>query len=112
MDLNRIVNKAKTLATEGVSKAKQYASENSDTVNNGLNKAEAFVNDKTGGKYSDKLAKGREGLTNALGVPGDARQAYDDARNAAEKASGPVTPDPIKTSPIDDIQDIDKPRPI
>lgn len=112
MNLNNIVNKAKGLATDGLVKAKQYASENSDTVNNGLSKAEKFVNDKTGGKYSDKIAKGRDGLTSALGVPNDAKKAYDDARSAAEKASGPVSTDPIITDRIDTPEDIDKPRPI
>lgn len=112
MDLNSIVNRAKGLATDGLAKAKHYASENSGTVNSGLSKAEQFVNDKTGGKYSDKIAKGREGLTSALGVPNDAKQAYDDARSAAEKASGPVSTEPVITDRIDGPEDIDKPRPI
>lgn len=112
MNLNSIVNRAKSLATDGLHKAKQYASENSDTVNNGLNKAEHFVNSKTGGKYSDKISKGREGLTSALGVPADTKRAYDESRSAAEHASGPVSTDPIITDHIDTPEDIDKPRPI
>ena len=112
MDLNKLVSRAKGLATDGVVKARQLASENSGAVTSGLSKAEQFVNEKTGGKYSEQLAKGREGVSSALGVPGDAKQAYDEARAAAEQASGPVTADPVVSEKIDPPEDIEGPKPI
>lgn len=112
MNVDGIINRAKSLATQGAHKAKRYASENSGTVDNGLGKAERFVNSKTGGKYRDQIAKGREGISNALGVPNQTRQAFDDGRAAPERPSGPVSTDPIVTDHIDRPEDIDKPRPV
>lgn len=41
-------------------KAKEKLSENSDKVNDGLDKAKESADEKTGGKYSDQLDKGQE----------------------------------------------------
>lgn len=48
--------------------AKQAAAKNPSAVHDNLDKAEAFVNDKTGGKYKDKLASGGDALEKGLGV--------------------------------------------
>jgi hypothetical protein len=41
-------------------KAKEKLSENSDKDSDGLDKAKDFVDEKTGGRFSDQLDKGQE----------------------------------------------------
>lgn len=52
-----------------VNKAKELASQHPDQVHNALDKVEALVNDKTGSKYADKIAKGESAIEKQLGVP-------------------------------------------
>lgn len=87
-------------------KAKRLIKDNPDAVRGGLDKVESVVNSKTGGKYQDKLAKGRGGLDKALGVPGEATDAYREERNR------PHTTDPIGTDPIDTPAPVDPAAPI
>ena len=112
MDFSQIVSRARSAATQGASKARQFASEHSDSINGGLGKAEAFVNEKTGGKYSEHISKGKQGITSALGVPSEAKEAFEAGRTAPETASGPVTVDPVRTEPVDRPGDIGKPEDI
>lgn len=106
MDLNRIVNKAKGVAEQGLGKARQVAEENSDKVTQGLGKAEQLVNQKTGGKYSEVVAKGKAGVESALGVAGDAKDSFKDEMRAD------YTPDPVTTEPVDKPDDIEPPKPV
>lgn len=41
-------------------KAKDYASENADKVNQAVDKGGDFIDSKTGGKYADKIDKAQE----------------------------------------------------
>lgn len=106
MDVNNLFNKAKGVAEQGLGKARQVASENSDKVTGGLGKAEQFVNEKTGGKYSETIAKGKAGVENALGVADDARGSFKDELNSD------YTPDPVNTDPVNRPDDIDRPKPV
>ncbi len=76
MGSNEWINKAKEFA-EGhkgqvqgvVDKAKGFADDHKDQVQGALDKAEDAVRSKTGGKYDDKIDKGREMLRDKLGIP-------------------------------------------
>ncbi len=43
-----------------VDKAKDLAAENKDKVEDGIEKAGDFIDEKTGGKYADQVDKGQE----------------------------------------------------
>ena len=47
-------------------KGKQVASENADKVGGAVDKAGDFVDDKTGGKYADKVDKAQEAAKKAI----------------------------------------------
>ncbi|MEU3332127.1 antitoxin [Glutamicibacter creatinolyticus] len=47
-------------------KAGQFAAENSEKVANGIDKAGNFVDEKTGGKYADKVDSVQDGARNLL----------------------------------------------
>lgn len=51
-----------------IAKAKSFASKNPDKVRQGIDKAEAVVNEKTGNKYSDQVSKGADAVEDQLGV--------------------------------------------
>jgi hypothetical protein len=57
MDFNKII-----------AKAKEFAGKNPDKVRQGIDKAEAVVNQKTGGKYSDQIKKGADAVEGQLGI--------------------------------------------
>lgn len=41
-------------------KGKEAAAQNAGKINEGIDKAGSFIDEKTGGKYSDKIEKGKE----------------------------------------------------
>lgn len=49
-----------------IGKAKEKLSQNSDKVDEGMDKAKDFINEKTGDKYSDKLDQGQEKISDYL----------------------------------------------
>ena len=55
--------------TSIIAKAKNYAAKNPDKVRDGIDKAEAAVNAKTGNKYAGKVRQGADALEDQLGVP-------------------------------------------
>ncbi len=82
-------------------KAKDLAGKNPEKVRAGLDKVETVVNDRTGGKYADQVAKGAGAVENALGVPGEAKQAFIDEMGAQAPVA-PVSADPIEApAPIE-----------
>lgn len=56
-------------------KAADAVDQHSDTIEQGLDKGGSFINDKTGGKYADKVETGkdkvRDGLDSLDGTTGD-----------------------------------------
>ena len=87
-------------------KAKRAVRQNPDAVRGGLDKVEGLINNRTKGKYADKLKQGRGGIDKALGVPGQTRDAY---RQEAERSQGT---EPVSTDPVDAPAPIDKPAPL
>lgn len=59
-------------------KAKQFASKNPDKVKQGLDKAGDAVNERTDGKYADKIDKATDVASDKLG--GDSPAAEDEGR--------------------------------
>lgn len=53
------LDKAKHLAKDASEKAKDAVTENSDKIEGGIAKAADFVDDKTKGKYTDKISSVR-----------------------------------------------------
>lgn len=87
-----------------IDKAKDLARSNPDKIRTGVDKVEEIVNRKTGGKYTDQIAKGAAAAENALGVPSEATKAY------AEEAAAPAeTPEPVHADPIEAPDPIDRP---
>ncbi len=56
-------------AGDWINKAKEFADDHKGQVQGALDKAEDVVKSKTGGKYDDKIAKGRGVLRDKLGIP-------------------------------------------
>lgn len=56
-------------ANEWINKAKEFADDHKGQVQGALDKAEDMVKSKTGGKYDDKIDKGRGVLRDKLGIP-------------------------------------------
>ena len=54
-------------AKDAAAKAKSLAADNTDKIESGLDKAGTFVDDKTGGKYSDKIGSVKDKASDALG---------------------------------------------
>ena len=48
-------------------KAKEMAGQHPDQVNQGVDKAREFADEKTGGQHSDQLQQGADKLKNAMG---------------------------------------------
>lgn len=47
-------------------KGKEAAAQNADKINDAVDKAGTFIDDKTGGKYSDKIEKGKDAAKKAV----------------------------------------------
>jgi hypothetical protein len=64
--------------TEGIGgfleKGKELAAEHPDQAQHGLDEAEQFANDKTGGAHGDQIAKGEKLLGDKLGLGEGAEQ--------------------------------------
>ncbi len=71
------LDKLKGQASDLKSKASEVLGQNSDKISSGLDKAGAYVDNKTQGKYTDKIEKGkikaREGLEKLDDKGGDAK---------------------------------------
>lgn len=57
--------------SEWIDKAKDLAGEHADQVEGGLDKAEEFINEKTGGQYADKIDQATDAIRGQLGLPAD-----------------------------------------
>jgi uncharacterized protein YjbJ (UPF0337 family) len=60
------LDKAKDLAKGLQGKAKTTVGENQEKIDGGIDKAADFVDEKTKGKYSDKIEKGKDAAHRAV----------------------------------------------
>ncbi|MBY8857722.1 antitoxin [Nocardia sp. CA2R105] len=76
-----------------VGKGREVAAENADKIHGAVDKAGEFIDEKTGGKYSDQIGKGATALKNAIPEqPGAESEAAAEAPSAPEASSAPETP--------------------
>ena len=62
-----LFDKAKDAISDRKDDIKNQASQHSDQVEQGIDKAGNTVDDKTGGKFSDQIDKGQDALKDKLG---------------------------------------------
>ncbi len=62
-----LFDKAKDAISDRQDDIKNQASQHSDQVEQGIDKAGTAVNDKTGGKFSDQIDKGQDALKDKFG---------------------------------------------
>lgn len=106
-------------------KASELAGEHQDTIDEGVEKAGDAVDEKTDGKYADKVAKVREqvdrgvdkvaeghtsGPTTATG--GAAAAGATDVTGGEPFPVDPEAPAPVSASPLDAPSPIDPPTPV
>ena len=60
------LDKAKTALTQAKDKAADLADKNSDKIEQAIEKSGDFLDQKTKGKYADKIAKGKDAAEGAL----------------------------------------------
>lgn len=77
-------------------KAKQLAEEHAEQVGDAIDKVAGLVDDKTGGKYADKIEKGADAAKGFVAGDGEHVTAGDDEGPAAD---GPPAGDPPAAAP-------------
>ncbi|WP_404392407.1 antitoxin [Humibacillus xanthopallidus] len=78
--------------SDWIQKAKDFVKGNPEQAGQGLDKAEEFINERTGGKYADKLDQGTDKVREGLGLPPEAENAP--GTDAAPADAPPVDPAP------------------
>ncbi|MFE3542490.1 antitoxin [Nocardia sp. NPDC059177] len=68
-------------------KGKDAAAQNADKINDAVDKAGSFIDEKTGGKYSDKIEKGKDAAKKV--VP-----PQQPGTGQGPATGGPVDPEP------------------
>ncbi|MFI6870345.1 antitoxin [Nocardia sp. NPDC050406] len=74
-----------------VGKGKDVAAQNAEKIESAVDKAGGFIDQKTGGKYSDKIDKGTEAVKNAIPEEGKAAPAPE---ATPEPPPAPPAPEP------------------
>nr|WP_221333090.1 antitoxin [Nocardia transvalensis] len=77
-----------------VGKGRDAASENAEKIHDAVDKAGGFIDEKTGGKYSDKIGKGTDALKNAIPDKDQPGAAPEQTPPAPEPPADPDTPKP------------------
>jgi hypothetical protein len=86
-------------ASAAVSKAKEYARENPAKASETIDKAEAFVREKAGPKYADKVGKGSSALRRSLGLTtGSSASATTSDVSSPTSTAGGSTPSSASTT--------------
>lgn len=83
--MSDFLDKAKDLAKDLSGKAKDTVAENSDKIDDGIDKAAEFVDEKTKGKYADKIGSVRSKAHDAVG-----KLAEDKRGDAGESDTPPA----------------------
>ena len=74
--------------SDWIQKAKDFVKGNPEKAGQGIDKAEEFINERTGGKYADQLDQGTDKVREGLGLPPE-----------AEGVPAPVDPAPVDPAP-------------
>lgn len=99
-----ILDKAKDLAFEIKDKVTTYVGENEEKIHGAVEKTGEFIDDKTKGKFSEKIDKAQDAAKNAVTKIGSAGSADDPTPGAtpADPADVPTPaaqPDPDAPAP-------------
>ena len=73
--------------SDWIDKAKDFVKGHPDQAQQGLDKAEELINERTGGQYAEKIDQGTDALKEQLGLPADGDAVPDGAQP-------PATPEP------------------
>jgi uncharacterized protein YjbJ (UPF0337 family) len=96
-----ILDKAKELATDIKDKVTDLVGENEDKITGAIDKTGEFVDDKTKGKYTEKIDKAQEAAKSAVSkVAGTDKPGGGDV-----PGTGPGGPDVPEGGPTDPIPD-------
>ena len=85
--MSDFLDKAKDLAKDLTGKAREAVTEHSDKIDDGIDKAAEFVDDKTKGKYSDKIDSVQAKAHDVVG-----RIAADKGEGGADGSTPPADP--------------------
>jgi hypothetical protein len=91
------MDKAKDMLDQAKEKATELASQHGDTIDRGIAKAGDFVDQKTHGKYTDKVGRAKavaRDATDKLAAQGRSAKAADEAPAAVPDPEAPVPPHP------------------
>lgn len=80
--------------SDWIQKAKDFVKGHPEKAQQGLDKAEQIVNERTGGKYSDKIDQGTDKLKETLGLQPDA-----EGTQQPGTPQPPATPAPVPGPP-------------
>jgi MT0933-like antitoxin protein len=115
-----ILDKAKDLATDIKEKVTGYVGENEEKIHGAVDKTGEFIDDKTKGRFSEKIDKAQDAAKNAVtkigGASGDDAGATDvaDVADVAgvdpTPAAAPATAEDVPT-PTPPTEDPDAPAP-
>ncbi|MER7073796.1 antitoxin [Terrabacter sp. NPDC000476] len=78
--------------SDWIQKAKDFVTGHPDQAQQGIDKAEELINERTGGKYADKIDQGTDKLKETLGLPPDDTAGPSEIPPATEPASEPDLP--------------------
>ena len=78
--------------SDWIQKAKDFVKGNPEKAGQGIDKAEEFINERTGGKYADHLDQGNDKVREGLGLPPE-------AENLPGTDGAPVDPAPVDPAP-------------
>jgi len=85
--------------SDWIQKAKDFVKGNPEKAGQGLDKAEEFINERTGGKYADQLDQGTDKVREGLGLPPE-------AEGLPGTDPAPVDPSPVDPAPVDPAPEI------
>ncbi len=105
-----ILDKAKDLATDIKEKVTGYVGENEEKIHGAVDKTGEFIDDKTKGRFSEKIDKAQDAAKNAVTKLGAAAGPDDDTTpDVADVAD--VAPAPAADAPTPPTEDPDAPAP-
>lgn len=103
-----ILDKAKELATDIKDKVTGYVGENEEKIHGAVEKTGDFIDDKTKGRFTDKIDKAQDAAKNAVTKIG---AAGPDTPADADDTTPDVAPAPSAAAPTPPTEDPDAPAP-
>ena len=83
--------------SDWIQKAKDFVKGHPEQAQQGLDKAEELINERTGGTYADQLDQGSDKLKETLGLPPDAEATLPPSAPEPPATPAPGTPQPPAT---------------